>query len=217
MLAILFDLDGTLIDSAPGIIGSYQHAMRIFGVEPLAAQDMRWVVGPPARNTMPKLIGADQDIEQAVQVYRRYYVEQRLFDAVVYAGIAEALAELTAMPARLFVCTAKPIGFAVRLIDHFGMKDRFEAVYGSDLEGRFDDKGLLIEHIVAAQRLDLKRTIMVGDRANDMRAAARHAIPAVGALWGYGDAEELTGTGATILCASPHELAGTVHSLVQAM
>jgi phosphoglycolate phosphatase len=91
----------------------------------------------------------------------------------------------------------------------------FERVYGADLEGRFDDKGLLIEHIIGVEQIDPNRMIMVGDRANDMLAAARHAIPAVGALWGYGNEPELIEAGATVLCTSPDDLVDIVQDLIQ--
>jgi phosphoglycolate phosphatase len=127
----------------------------------------------------------------------------------------EALTDLYALPARLFVCTAKPQVFAERIIEHFGLAPLFEQVYGADLEGKFDDKGLLIEHIMGVEQIEPIRMVMVGDRANDMLAAARHAIAGVGALWGYGDETELMEAGATVLCPSPHDLTAAIRPLFQ--
>jgi phosphoglycolate phosphatase len=190
VLALLVDLDGTIVNSAPGIIGSYQHALRCMGAECPPAGDLRWVLGPPSRRSFPKLIRPDQDVEEAVRLYREHYEANGLF-----------------------VCTAKPQGFAEKIIAHFGLAHLFEGIYGVDLEGRLDDKGLLIEHIFGVEQIDPARTIMVGDRANDMLAASRHGIPAVGALWGYGDADELRSSGATVLCPSPDDLVEGVQSL----
>lgn len=215
MFAILVDLDGTIVNSARGIIGSYQHTLRCIGVECPPAEDLTWVVGPPSRRSFPKLIGPDRDLEEAVRLYREHYEANGLFDGAVYPGIPEALSGLRDLPASLFVCTAKPEGFAEKVIKHFGLEPLFERVYGADLAGRFDDKGLLIEHIIGVEQIDPGRTIMIGDRANDMAAAARHHILAVGALWGYGDAAELSGAGATVLCASPDHLVATVRDLLQ--
>jgi phosphoglycolate phosphatase len=133
----------------------------------------------------------------------------------VYHGMHEALTALYALPARLFVCTAKPQGFAERIIEHFGLGHLFERVYGADLEGKYDDKGLLIEHIIGVEQIDPTRMVMIGDRANDMLAASRHAISSVGALWGYGDEAELREAGATILCPSPNDLVGSIQDLLQ--
>jgi phosphoglycolate phosphatase len=215
MFAILVDLDGTIYDSAPGIIGSYQHALRCLGAECPPAEDLNWVVGPPLRRSFPKLIGPGQDVEEAVRLYREHYPQNGLLGGTVYHGMHEALTALYALPARLFVCTAKPQGFAERIIEHFGLGHLFERVYGADLEGKYDDKGLLIEHIIGVEQIDPTRMVMIGDRANDMLAASRHAISSVGALWGYGDEAELREAGATILCPSPNDLVGSIQDLLQ--
>jgi phosphoglycolate phosphatase len=215
VFAILVDLDGTIINSAPGIIGSYQHALRCMGVDCPPAEDLTWVVGPPSRRSFPKLIRPEQDVEEAVRLYRAHYEEHGLFNGAIYPGMQEALTDLYALPARLFVCTAKPQGFAERIIKHFGLGHLFEQVYGADLEGKFDDKGLLIEHIIGVEQIEPTRMVMIGDRANDMLAAARHAIPGVGALWGYGDETELREAGATNLCPSPHDLTASIRNLLQ--
>src|SRR4051812_935137 len=120
----------------------------------------------------------------------------------------EALQALRALPARLFVCTAKPHVFAVPILEHFGLTSVFTGVYGPDLEGRLDDKGLLIGRMIEEENIDPSRTIMVGDRANDVRAAARHGIPTVGALWGYGGCEELTEAGGAGFFGGPRPLFG---------
>jgi phosphoglycolate phosphatase len=215
VFAILVDLDGTIYNSAPGIIESYQHTLQCLGAECPPAEDLNWVVGPPLRRSFPKLIGPDQDVEDAVSLYREHYWANGLLGGTVYEGMHEALGTLYALPARLFVCTAKPVGSAEKIIEHFGLTDLFERVYGADLEGKFDDKGLLIEHIIGVEQIEPHRMVMIGDRANDMLAAARHAIPAVGALWGYGNEAELMEAGATTLCPSPNNLVGSIQDLLQ--
>jgi phosphoglycolate phosphatase len=97
---------------------------------------------------------------------------------------------------------------------HFGLGHLFEQVYGADLGGKFDDKGLLIEHIIGVEQIESTRMVMIGDRANDLLAATQHAIPGMGVLWGYGDETEFTEAGATILCPWPHDLAAAVRSLL---
>jgi phosphoglycolate phosphatase len=146
------------------------------GVECPSAEDLTWIVGPPSRRSFPKLLKPDQNVEEAVCLYRDHYEEHGLFNAEVYSGMQDALTALYALTVRLFVCTAKPQGFAERIIEHFGQGERFERAYGADLDGRFDNKGLLIEHILGVEQIEPRRTIMVGDRANDMLAAGWHAI-----------------------------------------
>jgi phosphoglycolate phosphatase len=214
MYAILVDLDGTIVNLGPGIIGSYQHALRCMGVECPPAEDLTWVVGPPSRRSFPKLIKPDQHVEEAIRLYREHYAEYGIFNGTIYPGMQEALTELYALPARLFVCPAKVQSFAECVIEHFGLSHVFDRVYGADPEGKFDAKGFLIEHIMGVEQIGPSRMVMIGDCANDMLAASRHTIPAVGALWGYGDAAELM-EAASVLCTSPQDLAATVTGLFQ--
>jgi phosphoglycolate phosphatase len=210
---ILVDLDGTIVDSRAGIVASYRHMLAHLGFDPPPAADLTWLVGPPARRSLPTLIGPDGDVEAAVRVYRAHYEAHEIFNAEVFPGMREALLALRDLPARLFVCTAKPVAFARRITAHFDLDGLFEGVYGADFEGRFDDKGLLIGEIIAAEGIDPARTVMVGDRANDVLAAARHAMASIGVLWGYGDADELTGAGATRLCSATKHLPAAVAGL----
>jgi len=114
----------------------------------------------------------------------------------------------------LLVCTAKPAYFASPILDHFKLRSHFDEVYGPDLEGRLDDKGDLIAHMLECEGFDPKRAVMIGDRGSDVIAAARHGIPAVGVLWGYGSREELEASGAAVLCAEPAELPAMVAKLL---
>ncbi|MDO9489834.1 MAG: HAD hydrolase-like protein [Sphingomonadaceae bacterium] len=214
MDTILVDLDGTLTDPAAGIIAAVRHAVAQSGAVPPPADSLRWVIGPPLRRTFPHILGDDCDVEAAVAHYRDHYGAGGLFDAAVYDGIFDALAVLRDRPARLLVCTAKPQHFAARVLDHFELSARFDAIYGPDLEGKLDDKGDLIAHMIEREGFDPARAVMIGDRGSDVRAATRHGIPTVGVLWGYGSREELVEAGAAALCAEPAELADMVGGLL---
>lgn len=214
MDTILVDLDGTLTDPAAGIVAAVRHAIAQMGVEPPAADSLRWVIGPPLRQSFPKLLGDGHDVEAAVRHYREHYGAGGMFDAAVYDGIFDALARLRARPARLLLCTAKPFHFATQVLDHFDLSTRFDAVYGPDLDGRLDDKGDLIAHMLAVEGFDPRRAVMIGDRSNDVRAAGRHGIPTVGVLWGYGSRDELSEAGAAALCAAPEALPDVTASLL---
>jgi phosphoglycolate phosphatase len=99
-------------------------------------------------------------------------------------------------------------------VEHFGLVNFFDGLYGAELEGRFDDKGDLIGHIMEVEGIEPGRTVMIGDRHHDVVAAARHAIPCIGAVWGYGGLDELTTAGAARLCDRPHQLSATVGELL---
>lgn len=202
---LLLDLDGTLVDPGPGIIGSYRHALESLGLD-AGEDDLRWVIGPPLRETFARLLKPGSDVEEAVRLYRERYKAWGLYEAEVYPRITEVLEKHRARGARLVLCTAKPAVFAQRVVEHFGLKPYLDAVYGPDLDGRFDDKGDLIDHLLGAEGLDPAEVCMVGDRKHDVLAAARHGIPTVGVLWGYGDREELEAAGAGLIISQPAEL-----------
>jgi phosphoglycolate phosphatase len=210
MKALLVDLDGTIMDSASGIIRAYRHTLSLMGLEPPVAEELRWVVGPPARSYFPKLLGDGHDIENAVRLYREHYAEHGLLDAEVYAGMPEALATLRAMADRLLVCTAKPLPFARAVLNHFGMASFFDGIYGAEFDGRFDDKGELIAHVLDMEALARDQSVMIGDRRNDIIAASRNRLRSIGVTWGYGSPEELTEAGATLLCDSAGDLPAKV-------
>ncbi|MDB5479649.1 MAG: hypothetical protein JWO83_702 [Caulobacteraceae bacterium] len=213
---ILLDLDGTLIDPAPGILGCCRQALEALGCPARPEEDLRWVIGPPLRGSFVRLLDGRGDPEEALRLYRARYGETGLFEAGVYPGVVDALAALRARGLTLLVCTSKARPFAERIVEHFGLAPYLAGVYGAELDGRLDDKGDLIAHLLAAESLAPDAACMVGDREYDMRAAARHGIPGIGVLWGYGDAAELQGAGATALIASPTELpdaCGLIHKV----
>jgi len=214
--ALLIDLDGTLTDPAEGIVGCFRLALETLGRTPPAAADLAWIIGPPLRQSFAELIGDAGDPEEALAVYRRRYSTEGLFEAVVYDGVRETLAELRAAGARLFLCTAKPLVYAERILSHFDLRRDFEGVYGAELDGRYGDKGDLIARILDERDLEAGDCCMWGDRKHDVLAASRHAIPTIGALWGYGGADELRAAGAAALCASSSEVPAAFWGLASA-
>jgi len=203
---LLLDLDGTLVDPAPGIIGSCRFALTELGVPVPDDADLSWIIGPPLRASFAKLLGERGDPEAALRLYRQSYTSGGLYDAMPYETMLEVLQQRVASGSRLILCTAKPRIFAERVVEHFGFAPLLSAVYGPELDGRFDDKGDLIEHLLEVELLSPDQVCMVGDREHDVLAAARHGIPTVGVLWGYGSEAELTGAGAAVVIREPREL-----------
>jgi phosphoglycolate phosphatase len=203
---LLLDLDGTLVDPAPGILGSYRHALASFGVFPPELEDLRWIIGPPIREGFRQLLDGRGDVEEAVRRYRERYSEWGLYQAAVYPGIRQALAVHHARGTRLVVCTAKYHGFACQVVDHFGLTPLLSGLYGAELDGRFEDKAELIGHLLEAEDLRPDGVCMVGDRKHDVIAAAAHGIPTIGVLWGFGGRDELESAGAAMLIQQADEL-----------
>lgn len=213
---ILIDLDGTLQDPALGIIGSVQIALRGLSLPVPDKSTLGWVIGPPLRQSFPELGVAPADIDRALELYRAHYRAGAMFDAVIYDGIPHALEVLRAQNHRLIVATSKPHVFARPIIEHFRLTQHFAAIHGSELDGTRDDKADLIAHIIATERVDPQRAIMIGDRKFDVLGAARNAIACVGALWGHGSADELTAAGAAHLASSPRDLPALIAKAMSA-
>jgi phosphoglycolate phosphatase len=203
---LFFDLDGTLMDPAQGIVGSVRHALREIGAPVPEFDALRWVIGPPLRGSFEQLLCGTARVEEALELYRARYRGGAMFDATLYEGIGEALAGLRADD-RLLLVTSKPHVMARPILAHFELDRHFSAVYGSELDGRFDDKGELIGHILAAEAIEPSEALMIGDRKFDVLGAARHGIATIGVLWGHGGEAELSAAGAAALCARPADLA----------
>jgi phosphoglycolate phosphatase len=203
---LLLDLDGTLVDPAPGILGCCRHALAEFGVFPAETGNLRWVIGPPIRETFRRLLDGRGDVEEAVRLYRERYSDRGLYEAAVYPGVLEALACHRSRGTCLLLCTSKMRSFARRVVDHFGLAPYLSGVYGAEPDGRFEDKAELIGHLLEAEGLEPDDVCMVGDRKHDVIAAATHGIPTIGVLWGFGGRDELEAAGAELLIERPGEL-----------
>ena len=206
---VLLDLDGTLIDPKPGIIGSVQYALRQMGKDAPPTEALTWAIGPPLRSTFTKLLG-EPHAEEAVAHYRKNYADGAMFDCEVYAGIPETLAALAQSGHRLIVVTAKPHVFARPIVSRLGLETFVSAVYGPELDGTRDNKADLLGHVLQAERIAPAAAVMVGDRQFDMLAAAANAVTGIGVTWGYGTRDELETAGARTLCEAPPDLVAAV-------
>jgi phosphoglycolate phosphatase len=210
--AVLLDLDGTLTDSRPGIVASYQAALRDLGHTPDPTIDMNFVIGPPMNDVMPRVLAhyGDRRVEEGIAAYRHHYGLTGLFDNAVYSGIPEALDALLAAGCALYVATSKRRDFAIRILHHFGLSARLRGIYGAVPGQGIDHKPELIAHVLATEGIAAAEAVMVGDREYDVLGAKANAVRAVGVLWGYGTRQELEAAGADRLIATPGELAAIV-------
>ena len=214
MKAVLFDLDGTLTDPREGITRSIAYALGRMGVEPPPLAELTFAIGPPLRPSLARLIGSEASdaVERALAFYRERFADVGLFENAPYEGIAEVLGELSRNGTTLFVATSKPRVYAERIVRHFGLDTHFVAIHGCELDGTREDKRDLLGHLLPHHGIDARDAAMIGDRGADMVAARHHGLRAVGAVWGYGSAEELQAAGAHVLCASPGEIAAVLAS-----
>ena len=214
--AVVFDLDGTLTDSAPGILRSTRSALERLNaagraaVPVPAATELRWIIGPPLQESFAKLVGADR-ASTLLSLFRERYSTIGLFENSLYDGVVEALDRLTALDCRLFVATSKAEPDARRILDHFGLTRYFKQIYGAELDGRRSSKTELLTYLLGRERISATgRVVMIGDRRDDALGARAVGIAAIGALWGYGDAEELAAAGADPLIETPRQIPAAV-------
>jgi phosphoglycolate phosphatase len=204
---VLVDLDGTVTDPFEGIAGCIRHAMRSMELAVPQDDELRGAIGPPLRQSFARLLarhGAEGRVEEAMRSYRERFSAVGLLENRVYLGVPEMLGELNAAGCRLFIATSKPTVFARRIVDHFGLSGYFADVYGSELNGRLENKGDLIRFVLEEEGIAAVDAAMIGDRSHDVVGAKANGVSAVGVLWGYGSREELDG--ADVRCDSPAEV-----------
>jgi phosphoglycolate phosphatase len=170
---------------------------------------MRTYLGPPLAVTWREHYNfSDEQITQALAIYREYYHDVGMFENEVFDGIPELLQKLNDDGITLATATSKPDFSATRIIEHFGLTDYFTFIGAANLEGTRDSKALVIEHTLDQLEASATthRILMVGDRHHDVHGAKEHGIDTIGVLWGYGDAQELTEAGAVALVQDPQAL-----------
>jgi phosphoglycolate phosphatase len=212
--AVLFDLDGTLTDSGPGILRSVRHAMTRLGLAEVDDALLRGFVGPPLLESFRRTWSLDEPTARAaVAAYREYFGDRGLYENVLYPGIAELLRGLRERGQVLLVATSKPTPFAERVLGHFGVRDCFRSVVGSHLDHTRTDKSELVAAALSLLEPAVAvRAVMVGDREQDVQAARRHGLVAVGAAYGYAGPGELEAAAPDVLVHTVGELAAWLHA-----
>jgi phosphoglycolate phosphatase len=210
---VLFDLDGTLVDSTPGIWASIRVAAAELGLPEPTPGQLRSMVGPPLEEGFTGAFGlAPDDVARAVAAYRAHYTAGAMFDAEVYPGVRDLLTGLRADGATLVVATSKPEPFAVRILEHTGLLPDFAGVHGATLDGAVRHKDQVVGAALAAHPHGV-RPVLIGDRSHDVLGAAAHGLPCIGAGWGPAPPGELAAAGAAAVAATPAEVPAALAAL----
>jgi phosphoglycolate phosphatase len=213
---VLFDLDGTLVDSSPGIHSSVRHAATELGLPAPTAAQLRDMVGPPLQDGFALVLGVPvDDVPRAVAAYRAHYAAGALLDVTVHAGVRELLSALADGGAILAVATSKPEPFAVRVLEHTALLPAFASVHGATLDGAVRHKAQVVAAALAAHT-DGRDPVLVGDRSHDVLGAAAHGVPCIGAGWGPAEEGELAAAGAAAVAASPAEILALLNGTIDA-
>ncbi|MCH3921861.1 HAD hydrolase-like protein [Limosilactobacillus sp.] len=202
MQAILFDLDGTLTASGPGIIKSVQYTLEQMGCPEPDPQKLRFFIGPPIitalRQYRPFSLA---EAKRAAAIYRAYYREHGVFDNQPYPGVAHMLRALQKTGLKVAVASSKPENLVHLILEHFDLAQYFDELVGASPDGTRAGKALVIEE--ALRRLDLAdardQVLMVGDTYNDVNGAKETRLDCWGVSYGYGTKKELRDAGTTVI------------------
>ena len=195
---ILFDLDGTITDSAPGITSSLAWMFEQLGLPIPSPAELLAYVGPPILDAFRDQAGFDPaESQHALAVYRSHYLQYGAFDSTVYPGIAEVLGAVHASPLPMSLATSKPEGPATIILEHFGLLQYFDVITGASAdEVRSAKADVVAEALVRLQAMgaDVSKPVLVGDREHDVHGAGANGVPTIFVEWGYGSADEQAGT-----------------------
>lgn len=185
---VLFDLDGTITDSLPGVLRCLRLALPVLGMQDISDDELQTWMGPPLRYTVLERYGRSEDeLDEFVAAYRAHYFGGGEYEFTVFPGMADLLADIAASDTRLVLETAKPIESAERVLTHAGLIDYFDAISGTELDLMRQDKPSVIAHGIALIGLDPVGVdaIVVGDRKEDVLGAQHHGYTSIGVRWGY--------------------------------
>ncbi|CAJ1582077.1 HAD-IA family hydrolase [[Mycobacterium] wendilense] len=182
---VIFDLDGTLTDSAEGIVASFRHALEQVGAPVPDGDLVSRIIGPPMHHTLASL-GLGERTDEAIAAYRADYVSRGWAMNTPFDGIEELLTDLRAAGVRLAVATSKAEPTAQRILAHFGLDEFFDVIAGASPDGVRALKADVVAHAIAQLQPLPERVLMVGDRLHDVEGAAAHGIDTVVVGWGYG-------------------------------
>lgn len=212
---VLFDLDGTITDSGPGIVNSVAYTLDKYGFPYNNKKELEIFVGPPLAEQFEIFMGCSKEEGiRAVDVYREYYSAKGIFENSVYDGIEDMLKRLKQDGYKVVMATSKPERMAKIIADHFDIEKYFDFIGGAHMDGRRTDKKEVIEYVLENSGVkDTDEVIMVGDRKYDVIGAHELGIKCIAVLFGYGSKEELVEAEADFLAETPDKIADIIENL----
>lgn len=216
----LFDLDGTISESAPGIIKAVKYGLNAAGIHEEDPKVLKTFIGPPLNVQMKKLYHmSEKDIITAVTKFRELYETTGILDCLMYPGLDRLLKEGVEKGHIMAVASSKPEPFVRQIIEHFGLSPYFTVICGSDIGDELNKRAVASQksRIIrkAMSQLEEKgydhedlwhHTVMIGDTFYDIEGARENRLPSIGVTYGYGSREELEEAGADIIVSSVSEL-----------
>ncbi len=211
---VLFDFDGTVVDSRRGIYASIKYALDKMEKPFPDEETLNLFLGPPIVNGFMMISDMTRDeAVEAVRLYREYYAPVGCLECDVYEGIPELFASLKERGYTLGIATSKPTAFTQKILESIGLDKYVDYLCGASMDGKLSEKADVVR--VAMEKLGAKQesTLLVGDRHYDVAGAKGNSIPCIGVLWGFGSEDELSEAGAAYLAAKPSDLLSIIEEL----
>ncbi len=186
---LVFDFDGTLIDSAPGILSAFAEALRETGIAPCAPLDHS-LIGPPLAETLRRLSGSDDAalLQSLTERFKHHYDGAGVTATCAYPDIEAMLDHFEKAGTPMHISTNKRLSVTHSILEHLGWQDRFVSVYALDMTTpRLPGKAQLLAKQIVEQQLDPSSTVYIGDKLEDGQAADANKLSFRYASWGYGD------------------------------
>lgn len=208
---VLFDFDGTFVDSGEGILNCVEYALEKHNIPVGDRSRLNYFIGPPLYTSFTDLYGIEgEDCENIVETYRERYASKGVFECALYDGIIDVVKSLKENGIKVGIASAKPEIFIYQMIELFKVEGLFDTIAGRDLENHDDDKtGILLKsmsNLGIKNEEDKVKVAMVGDRHYDITGAKNAGVTSVGVTYGYGTEQELVDAGADFIAHNMEEL-----------
>lgn len=205
---ILFDLDGTLIDSGKGIVSSVKYALTKYGIKEDNIDKLKSFVGPPLKTQFQNCYGVTEaESSKLVKLFREYYVPKGIWQNKVYDGVIEVLKTLKQKDKQIMMATCKPEKFAKEIAQKDKIIDYFDFIGGSLMDEKRTTKAEVLQYVMDSMNIkNIDEAVLIGDTKYDIIGAKQFNMTTIGVTYGYGSKNELETIGADYIVNSPNEL-----------
>lgn len=206
---VIFDFDGTVVDTGEGILKSLQYSFKEMGREVPETEDLKKFIGPPVYYSYTAYYGvSEEEVGLYIKKYRERYRAKGIYECALYKGISEGLDSLREKGVKLGIASSKPESLIYDVAKFLGITEKFDAIVGVKVDdsNHSSKTGLVLEAMKKLGAADKKKVLMVGDRCYDIDGAAGAEVDSCGVLWGYGSKEELEEHNATFIASDTEDL-----------
>jgi phosphoglycolate phosphatase len=206
---VIFDFDGTVVDTGEGILKSLQYSFREMGREVPELDDLKKFIGPPIYYSYTTYYGvSEEEVGEYIKKYRERYKVKGIYECVLYDGMKELILSLKSRGVKTGIASSKPEHLIYSVSDFLGVTDLFDAIAGvkSDNSRHSTKKEIILEAMENLGAKDKSRVLMVGDRCFDIDGAAQAGVKSCGALWGYGNEKEFIEHKADFIVEKPADI-----------